>query len=146
MNARARCTRLTWAWVLVAVAGVGCAKRSVPDTLDPARKRLGSGEYRGLDLGNHIVVYATGVHPSSGYRVTLDVLRRRGRVPELALYEEPPRLGEGVTGGFTPFTVSVAMDRRWFPRVLPTVTVHDERGEHAVEVREPPRAADDAPH
>jgi hypothetical protein len=74
--------------------------------LNPHRKELIAGKYAAFFLGNNIVVVASGVRPSTGWKIELAVESRRNGKPVLALYGEDPVLGGAA---MTPFLISAVV-------------------------------------
>ena len=93
-------------------------------------RQLGAGSYRALDLGNHWVVYATGVEPSTSWRHELVREGERDGAPVVALYAQEPTLAGAA---MTPFIVSQVLP----PRGRKVVLVRDREGTQEVAVEAP---------
>jgi hypothetical protein len=107
------------------------------ETTDPQKRKPCAGAYRAQQLPDKtILVIASGVHNTGGYKVSLEPKQRDAGAagpPEFELWHEAP---EGlVTQVFTPFTTSAWAKASGSPKSVP---VYDADGRHDVPVESTP--------
>lgn len=100
----------------------------VPQTVGPC-----AASYRAEQIPGAVLIFANGVHPTSGYAVFFEKLPIDVFPPEFSLWHVKP--SGIVLDVITPFTKYTSFTTK---QKIDTVVVHDANGKHEVNVEQVP--------
>lgn len=103
----------------------------------PQKRQLCSGQYRAFQVLDDIFIVASGVHPTSGFDVTLEASPLDIFPPQFVLWHTPPRTP--TLDVLTPFAVSARFESG---KSINVVTVVDAYGKNRVPVEQTPDLLD----
>jgi hypothetical protein len=106
------------------------AKKSSRSGVAPAKLELCVGSYAAQQIGQTVVLTATGAHPTSGFQVFLEQSPIDVFPPEFGLWHKKP--SGFVLQVITPFSVSAHFAAS---QSVPKIVVHDANGAQTITVR-----------